>query len=77
LPQREIPQAQTPVQRQEQVQPNHLPDSRSLTDEFKRMVAKKENAVTSDDEDAPMWENVRNPPEVENVLTMIPGTVVS
>jgi len=54
---------------------------RSLTDELNRMIASKDNAAASDDDDAPMWDSVRkpenkNPPEVENVLSMIPGTVV-
>jgi DNA polymerase-3 subunit gamma/tau len=56
-------------------------DSRSLTDEFNRMLAKKGNSASADEEDVPMWESVRkeetkNSPEVENVLSMIPGTVV-
>jgi len=54
---------------------------RSLTDELNRVIASKDNAATADDDDAPMWDSVRkqenkNPPEVENVLSMIPGTVV-
>jgi DNA polymerase-3 subunit gamma/tau len=57
----------------------------SLVDEFNRMIAKKDNAAVSDaapeEEDVPMWDSVRksenkNPPEVENVLSMIPGTVI-
>ncbi len=56
---------------------------RSLTDEFNRMIAKKDNpAASADEDDAPMWESVRkpegkNPSEVDNVLSMIPGTVVN
>jgi DNA polymerase-3 subunit gamma/tau len=54
---------------------------RSLTDELNRMIAKKDNPTVSDDDDAPMWDSVRKPesknsPDVENVLSMIPGTVV-
>ena len=53
----------------------------SLVDELNRVIAKKDNSAASDEEDVPMWESVRkpenkNPPEVENVLSMIPGTVV-
>ena len=58
------------------------PGERSLTDEFHRMLAAKENG-TGDDEDVPMWdkavhgkESSGNPPQVENVLSIIPGTVV-
>jgi len=59
---------------------------RSLTDELNRVIAKKDNYAVSEaapeEEDVPMWESVRkpenkNPPEVENVLSMIPGTVVT
>jgi len=58
---------------------------RSLTDEFNRMIAKKDNpaaASAADEDDAPMWESVRkpegkNPSDVDNVLAMIPGTVVN
>jgi len=54
---------------------------RSLTDELNRVIASKDNSAVSDDDDAPMWDSVRkpenkNPPEVDNVLSMIPGTVV-
>jgi hypothetical protein len=56
-------------------------DGRSLVDEFNRMIAKKDNSTTPDEDDAPMWDSVRkpeskNPSEVESVLSMIPGTVV-
>jgi DNA polymerase-3 subunit gamma/tau len=56
-------------------------DGRSLTDEFNRMIAKKENPAVSDEDDVPMWDSVRktenkNQSEVENVLSMIPGTIV-
>jgi DNA polymerase-3 subunit gamma/tau len=51
-------------------------DGRSLTDEFHRMIAAKEK-----DDDAPMWDNAvrrnENPSQVENVLSVIPGTIVS
>ncbi|MCL2264988.1 MAG: DNA polymerase III subunit gamma/tau [Treponema sp.] len=54
---------------------------RSLSNEFQRMIAKKESGA---DDDVPMWDNAvnrvqkdnANPPEVENVLSVIPGTVV-
>jgi DNA polymerase-3 subunit gamma/tau len=54
-------------------------DGRSLAYEFSRMVSAKENSVQ--DDDAPMWDSLtnritNNPPQVENVLTIIPGTVV-
>ncbi|MCL2720558.1 MAG: DNA polymerase III subunit gamma/tau [Treponema sp.] len=54
-------------------------DGRSLTDEFQKMLAAKEN---TDDDDVPMWNNSaiksgkENPPQVENVLSVIPGTVI-
>ncbi|MDR0321469.1 MAG: DNA polymerase III subunit gamma/tau [Treponema sp.] len=62
--------------------PNPPPSSggRSLADEFHRMVAARETA--SPDDDVPMWDNAVHrsekeiPPQVENVLAMIPGTVV-
>jgi DNA polymerase-3 subunit gamma/tau len=57
---------------------------RSLADEFQRMVAARE-AAPSDDEDVPLWDSAvhkksaenENPPEVEKVLSMIPGTVIN
>jgi DNA polymerase-3 subunit gamma/tau len=54
---------------------------RSLTDELNRVIAKKDNSAASEDEDVPMWDSVRktedkNSSEVENVLAMIPGTLV-
>jgi len=55
---------------------------RSLSDEFQRMVASKEGAESNkEDEDVPMWDNVNkndkeNPPQVDKVLSMIPGTVI-
>ncbi|WP_461246486.1 DNA polymerase III subunit gamma/tau [Treponema sp. R6D11] len=58
-------------------------DGRSLTDEFNRMISKKNNpTAAADEDDAPMWDSVRkpeskNPSEVENVLSIIPGTVVT
>jgi len=57
-------------------------NSRSLTDEFQRMIAAKETGFT-DDEDAPMWDNAvrknekeNNPPAIDNFLSIIPGTVI-
>ncbi|MCL2276587.1 MAG: DNA polymerase III subunit gamma/tau [Treponema sp.] len=62
-----------------------------LASEFLRMVAEKENGIINDDDEAPMWDSsvTRNktadavaagknniPPEVENVLSFIPGTPV-
>ncbi|MCL2808577.1 MAG: DNA polymerase III subunit gamma/tau [Treponema sp.] len=62
-------------------------DGRSLTDEFQKMLAAKEKTSTNnnadDDDDVPMWNNTsiksgkENPPQVENVLSVIPGTVIS
>jgi len=54
---------------------------RSLADELQRVIAQKENAA---DDDAPMWDSVLRksvrdnsiPPQVENVLSVIPGTIV-
>ena len=56
----------------------------SFADAFQRMVAAKENGI-NDDEDTPMWRSAappeyvnenEYPPEVESVLSVIPGTVV-
>ncbi|MCL2267110.1 MAG: hypothetical protein FWC17_05015, partial [Treponema sp.] len=66
-------------------------DTRSLSDAFNKMVAAKENGAapgSSDDDDVPMWDNAasRIPPDsekaesgnpVDNVLSVIPGVVVS
>ena len=59
-------------------------DGRSLSDEFHRMVAARETSPP--DDDVPMWDKAvhgtvngqenENPPQVENVLSVIPGTVV-
>jgi DNA polymerase-3 subunit gamma/tau len=57
-------------------------DNRSLSDAFQRMVAAKGNTVShNSDDDAPMWSSVQkteneNLPEVENVLSIIPGSVI-
>jgi len=65
-------------------------EERSLIDEFQRRIAGKGKApldeAEEDDADVPMWDNVRevrkvreeaaNPPQVENVLAKIPGTVI-
>jgi len=56
--------------------PQPSDSGRSLSDEFHRMIAAKENGTVAEEDDAPMWDSVRNPPQVENVLAMIPGTVV-
>jgi DNA polymerase-3 subunit gamma/tau len=56
---------------------------RSLADEFKRMVAAKENGAP-DEEDVPLWDSAIHgkkaekeiPPQVERVLSLIPGTIV-
>jgi len=63
---------------------------RSLSDEFHRMVAAKGNPSSqgqSEEDDEPMWNSAVNSsarangndysPQVENVLSIIPGTVVS
>jgi len=66
-------------------------EERSLSDEFNRRIAgngssSNEGAAdetAANDADVPMWESVRkagegtaNPPQVENVLSKIPGTVI-
>ena len=56
---------------------------RSLSEDLQRVIASKENS--QDDEDVPLWDSAVHqkdaekevPPEVERVLSMIPGTVVS
>ena len=74
-------------------QKSQFADTRSLSDAFNKMVAAKGNGVKEeDDDDVPMWDSVasRNTPgggsgstenenssPVENVLSVIPGTVVS
>jgi len=61
-------------------------DKRSLADEFKRMVAAKEYGPaedsSDDDEDVPLWDTVHEtksdiPPQVERVLSLIPGTIIN
>jgi len=76
------PQPQ-PQAQQQQAQPQPKPQSGggpSLAEEFKRMAAAKgSNVSDQNDDDAPMWDSVRkkeNPPEVEKVLDVIPGSVV-
>jgi len=53
---------------------------RSLTDEFHKMIAAKGSNVSDDEDDVPMWDSAvskkDNPPEVDNILSVIPGTVV-
>ncbi|MCL2758866.1 MAG: DNA polymerase III subunit gamma/tau [Treponema sp.] len=62
--------------------PQSSPDGRSLSDEFHKMLASRGTAAAADD-DAPMWDSAvrkpenENPPQVDNVLSMIPGTVVN
>jgi DNA polymerase-3 subunit gamma/tau len=61
-------------------------DGRSLTDEFKRMVAAKGASESSsqEDEDVPLWNSSLRgkkpeediPPQVERVLSLIPGTII-
>ena len=58
---------------------------RSLSEDFKKMLAAKEtgnsNQLTNDD-DVPLWDSaIKNssteiPPQVERVLSMIPGTMI-
>jgi len=64
-------------------------NERSLTDEFKRMVAEKETSAakvsSGDDEDVPLWDSAVHetkteseiPPQVERVLSLIPGTMIN
>ena len=56
-------------------------DGRSLSAEFHRMVAAKE--AVGDDEDVPLWDSAVHknaekeiPPQVERVLSVIPGTMI-
>jgi len=68
--------------------PHPAGDGRSLTVEFNKMVAAKAAGAgaavstaaaagnEAGDDDVPMWNNTENHPHVENVLTIIPGTVV-
>jgi DNA polymerase-3 subunit gamma/tau len=61
---------------------------RSLSDEFKLMLAAKKDGVSSDasgdEEDVPLWDSAvnrnnaetENVPQINNVLSVIPGTVV-
>jgi len=56
-------------------------EGRSLADEFQRMVAAKETAAqTTDDDDVPMWssdkKNTENLSQVEQVIAIIPGKVI-
>jgi DNA polymerase-3 subunit gamma/tau len=59
-------------------------NGRSLSDEFKRMLAAKGNGSSDDEEDVPLWDSAvnkkteaaENSPQIENVLSVIPGTVV-
>ena len=56
---------------------------RSLTDEFKRMVAAKDSSF-QEDEDVPLWDSAVHgkttenemAPQVERILSLIPGTVI-
>jgi DNA polymerase-3 subunit gamma/tau len=62
------------------VQQPQPPGARSLSDDFKRMIAAKEAGIDdspsgSPDDDVPMWNEVH--PQVEKVLSIIPGTVVN
>jgi DNA polymerase-3 subunit gamma/tau len=61
--------------------------NRSLTDEFERMVAAKsamrtssENDSKNNEDDVPLWDSAvhggKDEPQVERVLSMIPGTIV-
>jgi len=65
-------------------------DTRSLSAAFNKMIASKGSGVKEEDDDVPMWDSVAShnapgaggaenlvPPQVENVLSVIPGTVVS
>jgi len=58
-------------------------EERSLVDAFQRRIAVNTTADDAADTDVPMWDSVRknreeavNPPQVENLLSKIPGTVV-
>jgi DNA polymerase-3 subunit gamma/tau len=84
------PLAAPPGSRSANTQPSSG-GGRSLSDDFKRMVAEKEanaaDAAADDalsDDDVPVWDSVVNkktneepvPAQVERVLSMIPGTLV-
>jgi len=68
---------------------NASTDERSLAHEFKRMVAAKESGApevsSGDDEDVPLWDRAVHetkagneiPPQVERVLSLIPGTIIN
>ncbi|MCL2196133.1 MAG: DNA polymerase III subunit gamma/tau [Treponema sp.] len=80
------PRTETPAPRAASAPRNG--EERSLIDEFQRRIAGKDKTLSdeaaADDADVPMWDSVRsarkeekeNPPQVENVLSKIPGTVV-
>jgi len=58
-----------------------LAGGRTLADEFQRMVAAKDAGVSSNDDDVPMWDTAKKEepkiyPQVEQVLNMIPGTII-
>ena len=57
-------------------------DGRSLSAEFDRIVASRE--ASGDDEDVPLWDSavhkkaqIEIPPQVERVLSVIPGTMIN
>ncbi|MCL2211237.1 MAG: DNA polymerase III subunit gamma/tau [Treponema sp.] len=61
-------------------------EERSLADAFNERIAANKNSsssneTTTDDADVPMWNSInqdaKNPPQVENVLSKIPGTVIN
>jgi len=61
-------------------------DDNSFSSAFQRMIASREAGVTDDeDDDVPVWDSAVHkkdteteiPPQVERVLSIIPGTVVS
>ena len=68
--------AQVPPQTAVPIQADQS-SGRSLSDEFNRMVAAK-TANQAEDDDEPIWKvkKENNPPQVEKVLSIIPGTVI-
>jgi DNA polymerase-3 subunit gamma/tau len=84
-PSPDLPPSNTPVVNPVKTDVQYS-SNRSLSDEFKRMVAAKTglpaNQTSEDDEDVPLWDNTVNKPEsviqpqVERVLSMFPGTII-
>jgi DNA polymerase-3 subunit gamma/tau len=80
------PTAKAPAATAQQAAPASSGGGRSLSEDFKRMLDAKKNGLPEDadtsatdasaDDDVPVWDIVKNPPEVDRVLSMIPGTII-